>query len=245
MIESLPADEAHVWLCRTEQPPDPATLARCEAVLDQGERARWQRYRLAEARTQFVLAHGLTRFTLSRYAAVAPADWRFTIGEYGRPEVANPAPSLPLRFNLSHTPGLIALLVTRALDCGVDVENRQREVDIELLARRVFAPSEAADVMAQPAGEPRRRRFFAYWTLKESYIKARGMGLALPLKRFAFRLDSPTTIAFEAPIVDDPATWQFERSDVAHDFQLAVALQTPTPGAIHVVTREAGGVGQA
>jgi 4'-phosphopantetheinyl transferase len=37
---------------------------------------------------------------------------------------------------------------------------------------------------------PQRQRFFELWTLKESDVKSRGMGLSIPLNKFPFDLDS-------------------------------------------------------
>jgi phosphopantetheine--protein transferase-like protein len=75
------------------------------------------------------------------------------------------------------------------MDCeiGIDVEDITRTVDTDAVAPSVFSPAELADF--REAGlEDRRDRFFSYWTLKESYIKARGMGLSLPLDAFWFEL---------------------------------------------------------
>ena len=55
------------------------------------------------------------------------------------------------------------------------------------LPERHFAPDEVRDLRALPAAD-QARVFFDYWTLKEAYIKARGLGLALPLDQFAFAL---------------------------------------------------------
>jgi 4'-phosphopantetheinyl transferase len=65
------------------------------------------------------------------------------------------------------------------------------------------------DLRALPAAE-QPRAFFEYWTLKEAYIKARGLGLALPLHQFAFALrpGQPPLVRFE-PGFDDEAHWQF------------------------------------
>ena len=53
------------------------------------------------------------------------------------------------------------------------------------IANRFFSPTEAAALSGVPEHR-RQERFFEYWTFKESYIKARGMGLSIPLDRFSF-----------------------------------------------------------
>src|SRR6185295_18612851 len=120
------------------------------------------------------------RTTLSHYAAVDPTAWQFARNRRGRPEISGPLGVAPLRFNLSNTAGLIACLVTLGVDVGVDVEDTHRRGETVRIANRFFSASEVAALEALPP-ERQRQRFFEYWTLKESYIKARGMGLAIPL----------------------------------------------------------------
>lgn len=239
-VEAL-GDAAHLWLCRIDDVRDPAVLARCAALLDEVEAARWQRYRSERDRHLFLVSHGLLRLTLSRYAAVQPQDFRFVLGPHGRPELTE-SHGLGLRFNLSHARGLAVVLVNRHLDCGVDVEAVGRKVDVPTLACHSFHPSERDDVMAQPPQE-QVRRFFEYWTLKEAYIKARGMGLALPLKAFAMQLTAPVTVRFEpagsegprsdGPLADeapgdepdDPACWQLQLLRPSAEYQVALAIR--------------------
>ena len=133
-----------------------------------------------------------------------------------------------LRFNLSHTDGLVVCLVAVEREIGVDVEHTARagSVGIEI-AERFSSPSEVAELRSLPFAD-QRSRFFDYWTLKEAYIKARGLGLHLPLDQFSFHLGltpvtpereptrqhgapgpgpaPPIRISFGPRIPDDPAT---------------------------------------
>ena len=106
----------------------------------------------------------LVRTVLSRYLALAPADWRFSANAYGRPAIANDAfANCGLSFNISHARGLIALAVTRHREIGVDVENvRVRQVSLDI-ADRFFAPAEVAE-LASFQRERQQDRFFEYWT---------------------------------------------------------------------------------
>src|SRR5262249_38404375 len=149
--------------------------------------ARHRRFLFAEHRHQFLISHALLRQVLSLYVDVAPAAWVFSTTAHGKPEIAAPAGPPSLRFNLSHPPGRACLAARLGGEIGVDVENMQRrEVGLEL-AERYFASDEVAH-LRRLEGAERKSAFFDYWTLKEAYLKARGLGLSLPLDAFAFSL---------------------------------------------------------
>lgn len=116
---------------------------------------------------------------------VDAAAWRFETTAYGCPHIANAGVHPDLRFNVSHTHSLIVLAVERGGDVGVDVENvRARPVDVGI-ADHFFAPVEVA-ALSSVSAEERQFRFFEYRTFKESYLKARGRGLTIPLYHFSF-----------------------------------------------------------
>lgn len=225
MNESPPTNTVHVDLVRT----GPEATSRTNeylALLTPDEHARMERLVFDEDRHRFLLTRALVRTMLSRYAAVAPAAWRFDTNAYGRPELVDrPAGTVDLRFNVSHTEGLVACAVTVGREVGVDVEHVGRNLTHDVAAR-FFAPSEVSDLRALPLPE-QALVFFDYWTLKEAYIKARGFGLALPLAAFAFRLHppDPVTIAFEPSLRDDPASWQFVQTRPTPVHRLALAVR--------------------
>ena len=178
--------EIHLW---TEEPGPMGGLdwEAALAVLDAEERRRAERFYFDRDRRIFVAAHALLRRLISSLLPAAPESWSFTVGSHGKPSIAGPIASAGLEVNLSHTEGLVAAVAARGTVLGVDVERHTRRVDLGL-AGRYFAPSEVEAFEALPE-EARRERFFRLWTLKEAYIKAVGLGLALPLDSFAFTLD--------------------------------------------------------
>lgn len=224
--ETLSPGEVHVWYVRPEPIADRQLLADYLRVLSDDERRRQQRFIFARHRHQYLVAHAFVRCLLSRYAPVPPEMWQFETNSYGRPEIAHPQIDQPLRFNLSHTHGLIACGITLARDLGVDVEDVTRsQVGVDL-ADRYFAPQEVADLLAQPV-EVQQRVFFDYWTLKEAYIKARGMGLSIPLDKFAYllRAGKPVTIHVDPELNDDATSWQFAQFEPDPGHTIAVAVR--------------------
>jgi 4'-phosphopantetheinyl transferase len=221
----LGAGRVEVWLVATEDINDESRSA-ARAFLNESEHARNKRFRVEESRDQHLVGRVLVRRMLSRYAAVPERAWIFETNRYGRPSVLQPAAFRHLHFNMSHTDGLVACAVSERRAVGVDVENVGREVDPVSLGSLVFAPEEMAAVLASPP-ERRRDRFFSYWTLKESYIKARGLGVSLPLEAFWFDLDvSPPRVHFKAACPDDPGRWRFWRFVPTPEHMLAVAVST-------------------
>jgi 4'-phosphopantetheinyl transferase len=225
-MDLLPFNAVHVDLVHADDPEASAQREAYLALLSPDEHERMGRLVFERDRRRFLLTRALVRTTLSRYAAVPPAEWAFITNVHGRPEILDRPRGAPdLRFNLSHTEGLIACAVTIGREVGVDVEHIQRRLTHDV-AGRFFAPREVNDLKALPEDE-QARAFFDYWTLKEAYIKARGFGLALPLADFAFTLapPEPPRIAFEPALEDDPETWQFTQDWPTPFHRLGLAVR--------------------
>lgn len=73
----------------------------------------------------------------------------------------------------------------RQISVGVDIEHSGRDVEIESIKDRVLRDEESACLDALSEGE-RRLQFFRYWTQKEAYLKARGVGLGGDMRSFRF-----------------------------------------------------------
>lgn len=225
-MDLLPLNAVHVDLVHTDGAEVWAQHDAYRALLSTEEEERMARLLFERDRRRFLLTRALVRTMLSRYASVPPAGWSFIANVHGRPEILDRPKGVPdLRFNLSHTEGLIACAVTIGREVGVDVEHIGRRLTHDV-AGRFFAPREVNDLTALPEDE-QHKVFFDYWTLKEAYIKARGFGLALPLADFAFTLSppSPPQISFEPSLEDDPATWQFFQDWPTPQHRLGLAVR--------------------
>ena len=229
-----------MWLASPQLAECASRRMRYEALLSSPELERYQRFHFQRDRYLYLVAHALVRTSLSRYADVGPECWQFSINNYGRPEIDAAQSALPpLRFNLSHTHGLAACIVTQAMDCGVDVEREHELGDMMALAETVFSLPEREALAAVPIAD-RQSRFFDYWTLKESYIKARGMGLSLPLDAFSFRFvgERLAGVDFDLSLQDESTRWQFEVCRIgASHHKLAVAIRRGDRPAYRVMCR--------
>jgi 4'-phosphopantetheinyl transferase len=230
---ALPQDEVHVWIAEPERIEEPRLLEAYLGLLSPDEREKQRRFYFERHRRQYLVSHALVRLTLSRYAPVRPEAWSFVTNEYGCPRIEGEG--MGLRFNLSHTDGMVTVAVANNVDVGVDVEDTSRPGETVELADRYFAPSEIVALRAL-AVERQRERFFEYWTLKEAYIKARGMGLSIPLEQFAFELQpgQRPSISFDPRLGDEASMWQFVQLRPSARHQAALAVRRPREQALKV-----------
>jgi len=236
---ALAPNDIHVWIFT---PSDSVRDLRdaYEALLSRAERERYDRYRVEHARDGYLRTRALVRTTLSRYVPdVRPDEWEFVEVGNRRPEIAPGMTPCRIRFNASRTEGLIACGVSLDRAVGVDVERIDRRCNTAGIAERFFAPFEQR---ALRECDPSRadEEFFSYWTLKESYIKAIGQGLAFPLERFGFDLEAPPAIAisFDPSIDDSPGRWQFALERPTPDHLLAVAGEVTGGRTIDITLRK-------
>ena len=223
----LPPEEIHLWLAFYDEITDERLLSDYRSLLNSAEKEQQVRFYFAKDRLRYLITRALVRTVMSRYVPIDPRDWVFSTNAYGCPEIANAqGREAFLSFNISHTESLIVLGVTTRRALGVDVENfRAREVSIEI-ADRYFAPAEVAALNNVPP-QQQQYRFFEYWTFKESYIKARRMGLSLPLDKFSFHYphDRALEIAIDAELADDAARWQFWQFQPRPEYLVAICAE--------------------
>jgi len=210
-MEHIDSSQIHLWLAVLDEITDPRLLNDYRLVLSSEELQRQQRFHFECDRHRYLVTRAMVRTVLSKYADVTPRHWRFKANSYGRPEIDNENPwARRLSFNVAHTSRLVLLGIALDRSLGVDVEDMSAGRACVDLADRFLAPQEVQGLHALPP-EQQVRRFFEYWTLKESYIKARGMGLSIPLDRFAFHFDDASRIRLEidSSLRDCAARWTF------------------------------------
>ena len=224
-----------LWWVRPEAfQVTPAALA----LLNADERAQQQRFIPVAKQHEYLVTRVMVRTVLGKMLGLAPAALTFSVNQWGRPTLSPGLAASPLHFNVSHTDGLIVCLVSSSHEVGVDTELLTRAPNVLALAPRVFAPMERIELAALPIAQ-QAKRAVVLWTLKESYIKARGMGLALALDGFAFRFEgAQVRLEVEPALDDDGARWQFQTHLLgAHCVSTAIAHPATQP--IEIKLREA------
>lgn len=102
------------------------------------------------------------------------------VGEHGKPFF----PDTGFFYNLSHSGDVVMCAASDAATVGCDVE-MIRDAAGEKIADRFFCDDEKIFTEAAEDADARRRRFFRVWTMKESFIKATGAGMSMPLDSFS------------------------------------------------------------
>ena len=195
--------------------------------LSPAERERFSRYRHDIDRRMFLLGRVMARSLVGRALGVEPLSWPWTENARGRPGVGSPA--TPLCFNLAHSAGLVVCAVSRDRLVGVDVEFRYRRAIDPRLVGRYCAPAEVADIEGRDVPD-RQDQFLRYWTLKEAYLKALGLGIAVHLADVSFSLEPDIRIGFLNSLAGESTDWAFHLTTVGDGHFVAVAAPGSTGG---------------
>jgi 4'-phosphopantetheinyl transferase len=182
---TLNNNDVHVWLIEPAKISDGKHLDLLRSLLSKTEIEKVQRYRLAKAKHTALITRAFVRTVLSQYTDVAAEKWLFNISAQGKPEINNPP--IPLSFNLSHNDDLIICAVSLNKQIGCDIESLSRKICVQAIAKRYFSPLEYDRLMALPRAV-QDRHFFEYWTLKEAFVKATGLGISQGLESFNFTI---------------------------------------------------------
>jgi 4'-phosphopantetheinyl transferase len=222
-IYALPQDEVHVWRASLVQAD--SQFAAFTHLLSSEERERAARFHFEVDRKRGVLARGLSRLLLGRCLGQRPEQVQFQYNEFDKPILAgglHPA----VQFNVSHSGDLVLVALSRGRAVGVDVEYMRMDVATDEIAARFFSAAECS-ALATVAPALRSAAFFACWTRKEAYLKARGDGLSLPLTEFDVSLLPGDEARLLATRHDSTEVhrWTLRALDGGDGYQAALAVE--------------------
>jgi 4'-phosphopantetheinyl transferase len=215
----LSKDEVHVW--RASIDVTPQAQAALASSLDTEEQKRASQFVFDRDRNHFVAAHGILRKTLSGYLQTPPEKLRYSTGPHGKPVLDGRMGCADLRFNLSHSGGLMLLAVAFEREVGIDVEKIESAFPVESTAATIFSSRELAEFEHCLPGD-KQREFFQRWTCKEAYVKARGQGLQIPLTSFEVSLIPGELPQLRSP---DRSLWDLLSFFPRDDFATALVVE--------------------
>lgn len=214
-------DELHVWLASIELASE--RLDELERTLSADEIARAERFYFQRDRQSFVGRRGILRSILANYLELQPSVLRFVYNEFGKPGLEASQETGRLSFNLSHSRELVLIAVAIDRDVGVDIEFIDKSVRSEEVAKRVLSVNEIAALESLPQSL-RLAGFFNCWARKEAYVKARGMGLSIPLNSFDVSLVRGGTVtSVESANSSGTSNWKIEDLTIDSRYAAAVA----------------------
>jgi 4'-phosphopantetheinyl transferase len=221
---SLGARDVHVWRISQDQPL--AIIERFSQLLSDDEQVRAARFHFERDRQHFIVARGCLRTILARYLEMAPRKIQFTYAPYGKPELStSTSQAQPLNFNLAHSGGFALYAFTKLGEIGVDLEHVRSEFAGDDIARRFFSSDEVAR-LTELSPNVRHEAFFNCWTRKEAFIKAKGIGLSLPLDQFDVNMapGEPATLLRTRWDENEAGRWSLKAIDMGPGYVAAVAL---------------------
>lgn len=125
---------------------------------------------------EFIYGRGILREILANRVGISPASLVLGYTSTGKPELTRGPGDRDVRFNLSHSDGLVLYAFADGHEIGVDLERFRSGFDFDSIARSYFRPIEIWEL--ERLHEPERSEFFyQVWARTEARVKATGLGL--------------------------------------------------------------------
>lgn len=180
-MESTPGEagtgptDVHVWRFPLGNPG----LANAAGHLTDDERTRATSMASQTARQVYVASQSALREVLAGYTHTLPRELDIVRAQRGKPMLAPPCAEV--HFNVSHS-GDWGVVAVASVEVGVDVERVNPRRPSARIADRFMTEGERG-LLALRAGSHGDAAFFMVWSRKEAYLKAVGVGLAVPFSK--------------------------------------------------------------
>lgn len=210
-----------LWLASVEG----LDLAPARGSFSPDELARAERMATPNLRRRFLARRWMARALLARETGQSPGELVLErrCERCGELHPVSPlgAGSSSVWWSASSSADLAAVAISDSR-VGLDVEQRQERPRWEQIASRFYSEAECRAVAGSAA------RFLEFWTLKEAYLKAIGLGLPGGLDSLECTGLSPS--AGEWSMSAAHPGWRFRQLEAAPGFVAALAVEGAPSG---------------
>lgn len=181
----LPVEGCAIYSINLCMPP--LEISSAWQILSAVERNRASAFKFNSHRDRYIQTHAVLRQILAYHVKLPTSQIVLQYNQYGKPSLVDGLAHSSIEFNLTHSGNQALVAVSRNRVVGVDIELIDQKLDFEKLAHHTFTSRECAQIFDQPLHH-QRSKFYDFWTCKESFVKAVGMGLSLSLNQFEVEL---------------------------------------------------------
>ena len=223
--KNLDQKQIHLWAVDLDVAE--SSVSRLRQILATEELAKSDRFVFERDRKRYIVCRGVLRQLIGTYLDIAPQQVIFSYGKHGKPYLCQTINyANDLKFNISHSENLAVMAFVIGQEIGVDVEKNHDKLDTSSIAERFFSNYEVAQLQMLPQ-YLHQEAFFACWTRKEAFLKARGDGLYFSLQDFDVSVDprkKPRLLAVQsAP--EEVMRWQMHQIIPAPDYISTLAVE--------------------
>lgn len=196
------------------------------SILSAEEKARALRFSFNKDSQAFILRRFVMRVILAKYLNIRPNEICYSYTENGKPYLTNTSIPMHFNFNLSSSNNMIALLISKKSNVGVDIEYMDKQFPFYDVIKTVCSEQEQA-VLAQMPRLIQFRKFWQLWTAKEAYLKAIGIGLMLEPKHIQFSAASISQFSKNLELCKkSKVEWKFKSLLLNSNFMMTATMQT-------------------
>jgi len=235
-------NKIHVWFTFIDEVRDSQLIDEYKKMMPADDLSRMEKYYHQRHRIRFLTGRALVRTVLSTYTGIDPERLIFSRTALGRPYLQNDNVNDRLQFSISYSEGIVAFALVSDGDIGIDVEYETADINCREIAEHHFSAVEFQQLSRLPEDQL-KTRFFQYWTLKESYIKARGYGMTIALDSFSILF--PQTGGDQISIMPlaeesgrDRTHWHFKTMLPGPRYQGALALRSESEERFQISTKK-------
>jgi 4'-phosphopantetheinyl transferase len=200
---TLEQGEVHIWTVSVHGIKE--QLDHLKSLLTEEEIGKISFYKFEHKQHSYIATQALLRVLLSLYLDIKPMEVKMKSRSKGKPFLIH---DRSIFFNISNSDGLCVFAFSGDGEVGIDLERIRQMPDIEQLIQKNLTSREKEYVLKDP--DKKLKRFFRFWTIKESYLKAIGEGMRLTPDNLEFSVEKGKIRLRSVNYGFEGADWQFK-----------------------------------